>query len=71
MGTVIRFTGITKHDLQPNVVLDGAPRDLKSVFIMGFDKDGDVYFASSNADGGDLMWLMESAKLHLLNVTTD
>jgi len=55
-GNVISFTGATKIDCTVDQVLDNIPRDdLQSVFVMGFDKDGDPFFASSNADGGEVM----------------
>lgn len=53
-------------DLLPDKVLNGALGKLESVVIMGWDKDGELYFASSKADGGDILWLMEKAKKLLL-----
>ena len=63
---VILFNGITKLNLPPDRVLDGAKGKLEHVVIMGFTTDGDEYFASSQADGGDVMWLMERCKKRLL-----
>jgi hypothetical protein len=37
-----------------------------NVVILGYDPDGDFYFASSDADGGDVLWLLEIAKKRLL-----
>lgn len=37
-----------------------------NVVIIGYDPDGDFYFASSDADGGDVLWLLEIAKKRLL-----
>jgi hypothetical protein len=68
---VIDFGGVTRLDLDPNRILDNAPRTLQSVFIMGWDEDGEIYFASSSADGGDLMWLMENAKYRLMEMCDD
>lgn len=42
--------------------------EAKGVVVIGWDKDGEFYFASSIADGGDVLWLMEHAKLALLGV---
>ena len=33
---------------------------------MAWDKDGDLYFASTMADGGEVLWLMEQCKKRLL-----
>ena len=63
---VVFFTGITKLDLPPDRVLESAIGKLDQVLILGFDKNGDEYFASSQADGGDVMWLMERCKKQLL-----
>ena len=69
MSNVIRLPCVTTLDLQPDVVLDGAMSKLKTVVIMGYDHDGNEYFASSVADGGDVMWLMERVKHRLLTGT--
>lgn len=37
-----------------------------NVVILGYDPAGDFYFASSDADGGDVLWLLEIAKKRLL-----
>lgn len=71
MGKVITFTGITKLDLPPDRILDGAAGKLDGVLILGWDKDGNEYFASSYADGGTNLWLLERCKLRLLNVGTE
>lgn len=68
MGDVVRFGGITRLPLDPDVVLREAIGQISSVVVMGYDEDGDIYFASSEADGGNVMWLMELAKKRLLEV---
>lgn len=71
MGKVIAFTGITKLDLPPDRILEGAVGKLDTVLILGWDKDGNEYFARSAADGGTNLWLMERCKLRLLDVGTE
>jgi hypothetical protein len=34
---------------------------------MGWDKKDDLYFASSIAEGGDVLWIMEQVKLALIS----
>lgn len=69
MSKVILFTGITKLDLPPDRILENnIGKDLESIVIMGYDKDGEEFFASSIADGGTVLWLIERCKLRLLNV---
>ena len=66
MSNVINFTGITKLDLPPDRVLESAKDRLEGVVILGFDKEGGEYFASSYADGGDVLSLLERCKLRIL-----
>ena len=69
MGDVVILPCVTRLDLDPKRVLSAAlDKELSGVFVMGFDKEGEVYFASSYADGGTVMWLMELAKRRLLDV---
>ena len=35
---------------------------------MGYTKEGDIYFSSSYADGGTVLWLMEICKKMLLDI---
>ena len=68
MSNVILFNGITKLDLDPDMVLENTKVKLEGVILIGYDKDGEEYFASTYADGGDVLWLLERMKLRLLNV---
>lgn len=69
MGEVIYANIVTKLDLPAQRVLEAALKeDLQSVVIIGYDSDGDEYFAASIADGGSVLWLMERAKKKLLEV---
>lgn len=68
MSNVIRLPCVTTLDLDPEVILTEAAGQLKSVVIIGYDHDGAEYFASSVADGGAIVWLMERMKKALLEV---
>lgn len=65
---IIPFNGITRLDLNPDMVLENTKGKLEGVIIIGYDKDGEEYFASSYADGGDVLWLLERMKMRLLNI---
>lgn len=67
MGDVVLFDGVTRLDLPPDRVLSQAVGHLKSVVILGYDRDGLEYFASSIADGGKVLWLLECCKRQLLS----
>lgn len=68
MGDVVDLPVITTLDCAPDKVLSAAMGELESVVIIGYDKEGDEYFASSIADGGTSLWLMERFKKMLLEV---
>lgn len=64
---IVELDTITSLDIPAERVLRKASEaDLKSVVVLGYDEDGEEYFASSLADGGDVVWLMERAKMKLL-----
>jgi hypothetical protein len=69
VGKVVEFNGITRLDIDPQKVLGRAlTAELDGVVILAYDKDGEEYFASSYADGGLVLWLMERCKQKLLKV---
>lgn len=68
MGDVIELGCITRLDLPADKVLENAIGKMDSVVIMGYNKEGEEVFASSIADGGEVLWLLEQCKLKLLKV---
>ena len=70
MSKIIPFTGITTLDLPPDQIFEAAAGKMEGVVIMGFTADGDEYFASSYADGGTVLWLLERMKKRLLEPET-
>jgi len=68
MAKIIPFTGITRLDLPVDTVLEGAKGKMKGVILLGYDNEGELYFASTYADGGDVLWLLEHCKKKLLEV---
>jgi hypothetical protein len=75
MADIIKFPKtfnepLTTDKVPINKVLSGADKaNLKETVVIGYDEKGDFYFASSEADGPSVLWLLESAKKELLNVT--
>lgn len=70
-SNVVKFTGLTRLNLDPGSVLDeAASAGLTQVVILGFDADGGEYIASSIADGGDVLWHLARAQ-HRLMMATD
>lgn len=65
MGDVVNIGCVTRLDLPVDIVLDAAKDTLESVIVIGYAKDGSEYFASTLADGGDVLWLLERCKAAL------
>ena len=68
MSNVIQMNGITKLDMPIDRVLESAKGELEGVILIGYDKEGEEYFASTYADGGEILWLIERLKKRLLEV---
>ena len=65
-NNVIPFGGITKLDIDPDLVLKGAIGQLDCVVIAGMGKDGKEWFAASMANGADAMWYLERCKKNVI-----
>lgn len=63
---VFLFNGITKLDLPADRILEQAVGKLQGVIVIGFDHEGEFYGASSYADGGNAIWLLEVCKKRIL-----
>lgn len=66
-GNVIPLGNVTRLDIPTDAVLESAKGHCTDgVVVMGYDDDGDLYFASSIADGGNVLWLMRKLEMALL-----
>lgn len=65
-NNIVRFTGLTKLDLEPDTILQKAIGELKEVLIIGTTKDGNQYLASSSADAKNMIWHIETAKFMIM-----
>lgn len=68
MGKVIPLNNITRLDLPPDRVLEGLKGMMESLVILGYDKQGEMVFSSTLADGGEVLWLLEVCKKKLLDL---
>lgn len=66
---VLPLGGVTKFDIPVDRVLSAAIGNLKGVVILGYDADGEQYFATTYADGGEVLWLLEKCKHELMHIT--
>lgn len=66
---VIILPVVTRLDVPVDrVVNDKVATELASAVVVGYDQNGDFYFASSIASGPEVVWLFELAKRELLKV---
>lgn len=71
-GNVEIIHMVSSVDIPPGRVLDRAlAADLKDVVVIGTDKDGNFYFASSIAGAEPVVWLLERAKFKLMQIVRD
>lgn len=69
---VVNFDGVTRLDISAEKVLEQANQSsLENAVVIGYDTNGELYFASSFADGGDVLWLLERAKLQLFETAKE
>lgn len=68
MAKVLPFTGITSLNSNPDQVLERAVGTCEGVVVLGYDHEGNEYFDSSYADGGEVLWLLERLKKQLLEI---
>lgn len=68
---VVFLNQVTRLDIPADRVLESAVGKLEGAIVIGYTHDGDEYFASSYADGGDALWLVERFKKMLLSIGED
>lgn len=68
MGEIIELGGVTKLDIPADRVLEKAIGTMEGVVLVGYDKNGVLYTASSYADGGQVLWLLEACKNRLMGI---
>ena len=68
MTDIINFNGTTTNDIPSGQVLEEAKKaGVTCVIVLGYDVNGNEYFASSSANADELLWLLERAKRQLLS----
>ena len=66
MGEVVELDCVTRLPVPSEKLLQKAlDRGVTNVVIIGYDPSGEFWFASADADGGDVLWLLEQAKRKL------
>ena len=70
-NNVIPLGNITKLNIDVDTVLEGAKEQLEDCVLLGWDKDGEAYVASTLADGGDVLWLLKVGEHALMGALDD
>lgn len=66
---VVILGGWTKVDLPPERVINAAQEnEVNPVVIVGKDKDGELYFAATTSNTGEVLLLLERAKKRLIGL---
>lgn len=66
---VVELEVFTKMNIPPDRVLSAAVGKLQDAIVIGWEEEtGLLYFASSNANGPEVLWLLEKAKERLLSL---
>lgn len=65
---VVRLGAATKLPLPANRILKGAYNKMDVVAVIGWDKEGHFYFASSESNGAEILMMLELAKRRLMDV---
>lgn len=68
MNNVVTLPVLTRLDLDADRTLENLIGRLEGFVLAGYDKDGNEFFSSTYADGGDALWLLERCKQCLLSV---
>lgn len=66
MTNIIDLPVITKLDLDADKTLENLRGKLSGFVLAGYDKEGNEFFSSTYADGGDVVWLLERCKISVL-----
>ena len=69
---IVKFPGTTMFGIEPDEVLNGAlDASLESAVVLGYGKDGGLYFATSIGDEAQILLLLEKSKRVLLDMVED
>lgn len=63
---VVTLPVVTRLNLDADRTLENLQGRLEGFVLAGYDKDGNEFFSSTYADGGDALWLVERFKKALL-----
>lgn len=68
---VIELDIVTTNKADPDKVLAKASGELETVVLIGFTKEDEFYFASSQPDSAEVTWLLQRAQYLLMRIQDD
>ncbi len=66
MSNVVTLPVITRLNLNADRTLESLIGKLEGFVLSGWDKDGNEFFSTTFADGGEVLWLLERCKMVLM-----
>ena len=66
MSNVVTLPVVTRLNLNADRTLESLIGKLEGFVLSGWDKDGNEFFSTTFADGGEVLWLLERCKMALL-----
>jgi hypothetical protein len=64
---VTDFPGVSRITTPvPKILATAAGAKLQDVVVVGWRENGEMYFASSNANGAEVLWLLRQAEHELI-----
>ena len=67
-GEVIEFPSETFQDIEPKKITEAANKiDFEHVMIVGWEKDGEMYFASSQGSAAEIVLDLEICKRMIMD----
>ena len=69
---VVELDCVSSIDVPPDRILKRAQyANLTDVVVIGYDDDGQFFFASSTPEGPQVLWLMELTRTRLVQAAED
>ncbi len=62
MDEIIKFTGDTIAESEPDDILDAAKGETQRCLVLGWQEDGELWFSASFSDVAEIVYLLETAK---------
>ena len=70
MSNVVILPVVTTLDIPAERILTQAiEADLKEAMIIGTNQDGSFFFAATFGDGGNVLWLLERARIEIMKIS--